>query len=153
MGTKLTTQRQTNSTRNPVGQPTLPDDIYNCAICYDNIQPTNYTLTKCKHYFCKPCLDAWLNINSTCPMCRSSIRTSTPSPSTQPRQTPVPNVQLIPESRRQVVVRNIIERYTWESYFMASNDLKNQKFLLSGDINKSDYAPANFKASQMTLFD
>jgi len=158
MGTKLTTQNQTkitNSTTNPSGQPPLPDDIYDCAICYDKIQPTNYTLTKCSHYFCKPCLDAWLNINSTCPMCRSSIRVSAPKPTISPsRQTPVPDVRLISESRRRVVERNIMERYMWETYFIASNDLKNQEFQpYFADINKSGYAPANFNANQMTLFD
>jgi hypothetical protein len=88
-------------------------------------------------------------------MCRSSIRGLTPTPPTiPPRQTPVPDVRFIPEHRRPIVERNIMERYMWETYFMASNDPIHQNFKpYFMDINKSDYAPADFKANQLTLFD
>jgi hypothetical protein len=128
----------------------LPADLYDCAICYDTIQPNNYSKTKCNHYFCRTCLDAWLDMNTTCPMCRESLNTWVISSNNLiPRQrlTPVsqpqPRVEEIPALRREIVSRNIIERYTWEQYFMASNDMKNHTYNPGfADINKSDYAPA-----------
>lgn len=126
----------------------LPTDLYDCAICYDTIQPTNYSKTKCDHYFCKTCLDAWLDMNTTCPMCRTVVKervyTRVPRPAApRPAAQPQPRVEAIPTPRREIVTRNIMERYTWELYFMASNDMKNHEFN-SGfmDINKSDFAPA-----------
>ena len=121
----------------------LPTDLYDCAICYDTIQPTNYSKTKCDHYFCKTCLDAWLEMNTTCPMCRTVVKervyTRVPRTAAQPQ----PRVEEIPAPRREIVTRNIMERYTWENYFMASNDLKQNTFSPNfDDINRSDYAPA-----------
>ena len=149
MGIKLGTPTQINYTLPP---EELPQDLYDCAICYDKIQKENNSKTKCGHYFCRTCLDAWLNINTTCPMCRTVIKerrppTTIPAPIQIPRRisVPTPRIDDIPPPRREIVHRNIMERYTWEQYFMASNDLKNNEFIPDfDDINKSSYAPADF---------
>ena len=40
-----------------------------CAIC---LKPMSETImTKCKHKFCKNCLNKWLDQKNTCPMCRT----------------------------------------------------------------------------------
>jgi hypothetical protein len=148
METKLSTPIHINTIQT---QEKLPDDLYDCAICYDKIQKENNSKTKCGHYFCGTCLEAWLGINTTCPMCRTVIRERQPQPTPQSRQTPVrisaptPRTDNIPTHRRGIVSRNIIERYTWEQYFMASNNLKNNAFFPEfDDINKSSYASADF---------
>jgi len=42
-----------------------PDD---CAICWE--KPANpFTLQKCKHQFCKPCIDEAFKHNKKCPTC------------------------------------------------------------------------------------
>jgi len=144
MGTMHLTTNKINTTS---AQDKLPADLYDCAICYDTIQPTNYSRTKCDHYFCCTCLDAWLDINTTCPMCRTVVKERVPT--LVPRQRPIPvaqpqpRVETIPAPRREIVTRNIMERYMWEQYFMASNDMKNHEFNPGFvNINKSDFAPA-----------
>lgn len=42
-----------------------------CAICLDELKVAK--VTPCKHYFHSLCLRKWLNIQSKCPMCHSSI--------------------------------------------------------------------------------
>lgn len=149
MGTKMATLKQINNT---TSLEELPTDLYDCAICYDEIQKENHSKTKCGHFFCGTCLDAWLNINTTCPMCRAVIKerhapAAIPPSIRLPRRisVPTPRIDNIPPQRRDLVRRNIMERYTWEQYFMASNDLKNNEFIPDfDDINKSSYAPADF---------
>jgi len=76
-------------------------------------------------------------------MCRTVIHQREPIP--VHRAMPIHRVASIPTHRREIVIRNIMERYTWEQYFMASNDLINNKFCPDfDDINKSSYAPVNF---------
>lgn len=41
-----------------------------CSICLDVID--NSFKSNCGHYFHKYCIDKWLNINNTCPICRKS---------------------------------------------------------------------------------
>jgi len=138
MGTKLETLNP-NLINTGAPKDELPADLYDCAICYDKIKPENNSKTKCGHYFCRTCLDAWLNINTTCPMCRTVIRQreptlvprAMPAPRTitAPISSPRPRTDQIPEPRREIVHRNIMERYTWEQYFMASNDLLSVSFI------------------------
>lgn len=166
METKLTTHIQINKTNNKLSSDgtsvdDLPVDLYDCAICYDKIQKENNSKTKCGHYFCRTCLNAWLEWNTTCPMCRTVIKErQAPTTIPPPIQTsirisvPEPRIDDIPTQSREIVRRNIMERYTWEQYFMASNDPRNQNFSPSYDgylfnINKSDYAPADFNNSEM----
>ena len=147
--TQTNTQTNTNMPNRPnspsiaASETNLPENLYDCTICYDKIQPDNYSATKCKHYFCKTCLDAWLAINTTCPMCRCVIKERVPTQVPRPVAPPQPRVETIPPPRREIVTRNIMERYTWENYFMASNDLKQNTFITNfDDINKSDFARA-----------
>ncbi|KAI3935138.1 hypothetical protein MKX01_031405 [Papaver californicum] len=53
----------------------LPDpDNNTCAICLSEYQPkeTLKSLPACFHYFHADCVDAWLHLKSTCPVCRIS---------------------------------------------------------------------------------
>ena len=49
-------------------------DIIICAICQDEINVDKTILNSCKHQFCTKCITDWLNIDDTCPMCRSKIQ-------------------------------------------------------------------------------
>ena len=42
-----------------------------CPICYD-VNPTY--VTRCNHKFHEKCIKLWLTKNSTCPMCRHSLK-------------------------------------------------------------------------------
>lgn len=44
----------------------------NCVICLQNTK-NMYIQLGCSHCFHKCCLDKWLNINNTCPLCRIVI--------------------------------------------------------------------------------
>jgi len=88
-------------------QSELSADLYDCVNCYDKIQPENYCKTKCGHYFCGTCLDAWLNINTTCPMCRAGIIEH----NTTVKQKPTRNTDFISRERQEIINRNIMERY------------------------------------------
>lgn len=50
-----------------------PDDV-TCAICLSEFQPmeTLKTIPDCDHCFHADCIDEWLRLNGTCPMCRNS---------------------------------------------------------------------------------
>ncbi|KAL8103084.1 hypothetical protein AgCh_027573 [Apium graveolens] len=45
-----------------------------CAICLSEYQPKDAirTVPACNHYFHSSCIDEWLKINATCPVCRNS---------------------------------------------------------------------------------
>ena len=42
-----------------------------CTICYEIQQEEDFKTLSCNHTFCKKCINAWLQINDTCPMCRN----------------------------------------------------------------------------------
>lgn len=42
-----------------------------CAVCMQN---NVNIMVKCNHEFCKSCIDKWLENNSTCPLCRDSLK-------------------------------------------------------------------------------
>ncbi|KAI3977087.1 hypothetical protein MKX01_004062 [Papaver californicum] len=53
----------------------LPSPYANtCSICLQEYQPkeTLKSLPACDHFFHADCIDVWLQINSTCPVCRNS---------------------------------------------------------------------------------
>ncbi|KAI3862483.1 hypothetical protein MKX03_011571 [Papaver bracteatum] len=53
----------------------LPSPYENtCSICLQEYQPkeTLKSLSACDHFFHAECIDVWLRINSTCPVCRNS---------------------------------------------------------------------------------
>lgn len=61
-----------------------PND-YTCSICLSDYQPkdTIRTIPECNHCFHIDCIDEWLKINTTCPVCRNSpFKSSTLSSST-----------------------------------------------------------------------
>ena len=45
-----------------------------CPICLSEYKPkeTLRTIPECNHYFHVNCIDEWLKINTTCPVCRNS---------------------------------------------------------------------------------
>lgn len=45
---------------------------YECAICLTNNQEP-YRKISCQHIFHKACLDRWLHVNPTCPLCRGRV--------------------------------------------------------------------------------
>ncbi|KAK2664281.1 hypothetical protein Ddye_002855 [Dipteronia dyeriana] len=58
-----------------------------CSICLSEYQPKEIlrTIPECNHYFHVNCIDEWLRLNATCPVCRNSPEGSdivTPSTST-----------------------------------------------------------------------
>ncbi|XP_071730677.1 RING-H2 finger protein ATL22-like [Rutidosis leptorrhynchoides] len=57
---------------------TLPKDNGTCAICLSDYEPKEEirTIPECNHYFHAECIDEWLKLNVTCPVCRKSPETS-----------------------------------------------------------------------------
>lgn len=56
----------------------LPNPTDNtCSICLSDYQPeeTLKTIPECNHYFHANCIDEWLKLNGTCPLCRNSPET------------------------------------------------------------------------------
>ncbi|KAF3432839.1 hypothetical protein FNV43_RR23941 [Rhamnella rubrinervis] len=56
-----------------------PDDV-TCSICLSEYRPkdTLKTIPHCRHCFHADCIDGWLRLNATCPICRKSPQPSTP---------------------------------------------------------------------------
>ncbi|GJS87859.1 zinc finger, RING/FYVE/PHD-type containing protein [Tanacetum coccineum] len=56
----------------------LPKDHGTCAICLSDYKPKDAvrTIPECNHYFHADCIDEWLKINVTCPICRKSPQSS-----------------------------------------------------------------------------
>ncbi|KAL2552929.1 RING-H2 finger protein ATL68 [Forsythia ovata] len=60
-----------------------------CAICLCEYKDSEMLrmLPDCKHYFHVTCVDAWLNLNASCPVCRNS---PLPTPQSTPLSEVVP---------------------------------------------------------------
>lgn len=58
-----------------------PDDNI-CPICLSEYKPkeTLRTIPSCQHCFHADCIDEWLRLNASCPVCRNSPKPSSPSP-------------------------------------------------------------------------
>ncbi|KAI3977086.1 hypothetical protein MKX01_004061 [Papaver californicum] len=60
-----------------------PNDT-TCSICISEYQPTETLkiIPSCNHYFHSKCIDQWLSMSSTCPVCRESqsLQSLLPSP-------------------------------------------------------------------------
>ncbi|KAJ2491177.1 hypothetical protein IWW37_002528 [Coemansia sp. RSA 2050] len=47
-----------------------------CGICMEEYKPEEYAVElPCKHVYHKDCIDHWLGMNGTCPICRAAIET------------------------------------------------------------------------------
>ena len=46
-----------------------------CVICTNSLSPTCDKPTKCGHYMHKTCIDSWLSRHTTCPVCRTELKT------------------------------------------------------------------------------
>jgi len=42
-----------------------------CPVCYEDI--VNKSVTPCGHAFCFKCIHVWINLNSSCPLCKSTL--------------------------------------------------------------------------------
>lgn len=45
-----------------------------CSICLSIIKNRDLFKSKCNHRFHNVCIDNWLSINKTCPLCRCNIK-------------------------------------------------------------------------------
>ena len=56
----------------------LPNGDPTCAICLSDYKPKEEvrSIPACNHYFHVDCIDAWLKLNATCPVCRNSPESS-----------------------------------------------------------------------------
>ncbi|KAL8256098.1 hypothetical protein R6Q59_031165 [Mikania micrantha] len=56
----------------------LPNDNNICAICLSDYKPKESlrTIPECNHYFHADCIDEWLKLNATCPVCRNTPESS-----------------------------------------------------------------------------
>ncbi|KAD4178414.1 hypothetical protein E3N88_27005 [Mikania micrantha] len=54
------------------------DDDGTCPICLSDYEPKESvrTIPECNHYFHADCIDEWLRLNATCPVCRKSPESS-----------------------------------------------------------------------------
>ncbi|KAI3792617.1 hypothetical protein L2E82_06501 [Cichorium intybus] len=57
----------------------LPNDDSTCAICLSDykLKESLRTIPECNHYFHSKCIDEWLKLNATCPVCRNIPENST----------------------------------------------------------------------------
>ena len=44
-----------------------------CAICFEHMKDVDATHLSCLHGFHKTCIAEWLNVNNSCPMCRTVV--------------------------------------------------------------------------------
>lgn len=46
-----------------------------CAICIENINVNEWykQLPQCEHYFHADCIDGWLRLRDSCPLCRQTV--------------------------------------------------------------------------------
>lgn len=54
------------------GSEMVPEDIFDCAICMDQLAGPVKT-DPCGHYFCHDCIKQWMRQSPACPMCRTPI--------------------------------------------------------------------------------
>merc|ERR1712190_527921 len=59
---------------NTVSVPEIDENNCECPICLEGMQHETAVMTKgCHHIFHKACLQNWMQVNATCPLCRSYL--------------------------------------------------------------------------------
>eukprot|EP00250_Pteridium_aquilinum_P034514 c7684_g1_i1 orf=507-1070(-) len=86
-------------------QPLPPPQDTSCSICLAEYKDceTLRLLPECRHIFHSACIDAWLRLHASCPMCRAS-----PLPTPQSTPTSTPLSELIPLARNPLSIRYTI---------------------------------------------
>ena len=51
--------------------------VYECGVCYVELNINNSVTTRCNHKFCNTCFFRWIEANATCPSCRAPIDSNT----------------------------------------------------------------------------
>ncbi|XLR62609.1 hypothetical protein S83_013281 [Arachis hypogaea] len=75
-----------------------------CSICLCEYKDSEMLrmMPECRHYFHVCCLDSWLRLNGSCPVCRNSpLPTPVPTPLSTPLQEVVPLSQYAADRRRR----------------------------------------------------
>ncbi|KAK7295154.1 hypothetical protein RJT34_18059 [Clitoria ternatea] len=95
--TTLNSESDNNENKNPTGLPidiinsyhsfpysktnneaTMSDHDTTCSICISDYEESEILrmMPQCQHYFHKDCVDSWLKVNASCPICRNSMQPS-----------------------------------------------------------------------------
>lgn len=68
----INTKQKVKRSLTPIKED-IPDN-FECFICMENISDfENIKQMKCKHMFCSKCINKWLAINQTCPLCKTRV--------------------------------------------------------------------------------
>lgn len=52
---------------------TTTESDFKCPICLEYDAASTRQTVLCQHKFCSPCLEKWLSMRKTCPMCMQSL--------------------------------------------------------------------------------
>ncbi|KAG5021054.1 hypothetical protein JHK87_016909 [Glycine soja] len=89
-----------------------PSDQGPCAICLSEYLPkeTIRCVPECRHCFHAECIDEWLKMSATCPLCRNS---PVPSPLPTPAATPLSELVPLAFDAREPMNRSIKKGEIW----------------------------------------
>lgn len=51
----------------------MDKNTIDCCICFETIDNEKVKHLRCCHSFCIECIDKWLKIHNSCPLCRTPI--------------------------------------------------------------------------------
>lgn len=82
-----------------------PNDDGFCSICLSQYRPNDTVrcIPECNHCFHAGCVDEWLRMSATCPLCRNS-----PAPSPSPTPLGTPQSELVPLRARWTLTKPTI---------------------------------------------